>query len=189
MANRILIIFAHPALERSRVHRRLIQVPRSMSGVTVHDLYQCYPEFYLDVDREQGLLLEHDVVVFQHPFYWYSAPAIVRQWQDMVLQHGWAYGSEGTQLRGKGTMHVVSCGGGKAAYRAGGHNRFSIGEFLRPFEQTAALCGMQWRAPFVVFDTLRLPTEQIDEHCGRYEALLTELREAPFETPAARGPE
>ena len=36
---RILILFAHPVLERSRVNRRLLAVAREISGVTIHDLY------------------------------------------------------------------------------------------------------------------------------------------------------
>ena len=63
-----------------------------MEGVRLHDLYEAYPDFLIDVEAEQALLLEHDVIVFQHPVYWYSSPAILKEWQDLVLEHGFAYG-------------------------------------------------------------------------------------------------
>ena len=66
---RILILFAHPAREKSRVNRVLSAAVRDLPGVTFHDLYEAYPDFGIDVEREQKLLLEHDVVVFHHPFF------------------------------------------------------------------------------------------------------------------------
>src|SRR5512139_1443397 len=119
---RVLVLFAHPALEKSRVHRRLVERARASDGVTFHDLYEAYPDFDVDVKREQALLLAHDAVVLQHPFYWYSTPALVKQWEDLVLEHGWAYGSRGTMLRGKRMLSAITTGGGEAAYRAQGHN-------------------------------------------------------------------
>ncbi len=102
MANdRVLILFAHPALEKSRVNRRLAEAVQSLPGVTFNDLYQHYPDLDIDVEREQQLLVAHDVVVMQHPFYWYSSPAIIKEWQDLVLEFGFAYGPGGTALEGK----------------------------------------------------------------------------------------
>lgn len=39
-ASRVLIVFAHPALQNSRVNRRLFEEVRSLPGVTLHDLYE-----------------------------------------------------------------------------------------------------------------------------------------------------
>ena len=116
MGNTILILFAHPALEKSRVNRRLVDAVRSLDGVTFHDLYEAYPEFDVDVRREQQLLEEHAVVVLQHPLFWYSTPALVKQWEDLVLEHGWAYGASGTALAGKPVLNVVTTGGPERAY-------------------------------------------------------------------------
>ena len=49
--------------------------PAGIEGVTLKDLYAEYPDFHIDVDREQADLLAHDVLVFLHPLYWYSTPA------------------------------------------------------------------------------------------------------------------
>jgi glutathione-regulated potassium-efflux system ancillary protein KefG len=173
---RVLILFAHPALERSRVHRTLLaQVPAS-PDITLHDLYEAYPRYDIDVPREQELLLDHDVIVFQHPFYWYSTPPILKQWQDLVLEHGWAYGSQGKQLFGKTFLSVISAGGGELAYCSEGANRFTVRELLAPVEQTARLCGMRFLPPFVIFGTHRLTPDEIRAEGVRYRALLEGLQ-------------
>ena len=175
---RILILFAHPVLERSRVNRRLLAAVRDVTGVTVHDLYDAYPTLYIDVKREQRLLLDHDVIVFQHPFYWYSTPAILKEWQDLVLEHGWAYGHSGTQLRGKITFNAITTGGPESAYRTGGYNRFTIRELLAPWDQTAHLCGMRFLAPFTVHAALRVVGEDdVAQPRAAYRQLIEALRD------------
>ncbi len=144
---RILIHFAHPALEKSRVNRRLLSEAQSIPGITVNDLYELYPTFDIDIRREQALLVEHDLIVLQHPFFWYSTPALVKQWEDLVLEHGWAYGSQGHALRGKRMLSIISTGGRADAYRHEGYNRFTMRELLSPIEQTAFLCGMDYLPP------------------------------------------
>jgi glutathione-regulated potassium-efflux system ancillary protein KefG len=175
---RILVLFAHPVLERSRVNRRLVDAIRDVDGVRVHDLYEAYPTLAIDVEREQALLLDHDVIVFQHPFYWYSVPAILKEWQDLVLEHGWAYGVGGNKLKGKVTLNVITTGGPAHAYQKGGYNRFTIRELLAPWEQTAFLCGMRFLAPFVVHAALRVVGDaDVEPHRRTYRRLLEMLRD------------
>jgi glutathione-regulated potassium-efflux system ancillary protein KefG len=175
---RILVLFAHPVLERSRVNKRLVAEIDGMEGVFIHDLYEVYPTLHIDVSREQQLLLDHDVVVFQHPFYWYSAPAIMKEWQDLVLEHGWAYGKGGNHLKGKITLNAITTGGPESAYTKGGYNRFSIRELLTPFDQTAHLCGMRFLAPFVVHAALRITSDaDLTPQKATYRALIEALRD------------
>jgi glutathione-regulated potassium-efflux system ancillary protein KefG len=87
MSTRILALLAHPALEKSRVNRRLLEAIRGMDGVTINDLYEAYPDFDIDVLREQQQLVDHDLIVFQHPSYWYRTPAMVKQWEDLADVH------------------------------------------------------------------------------------------------------
>lgn len=175
---RVLLLFAHPVLEKSRVNRRLLAEAREVTGVTIHDLYEAYPTLAIDARREQRLLLDHDAIVFQHPFYWYSTPAILKEWQDLVLEHGWAYGHGGTQLRGKITLNAITTGGPETAYRHEGYNRFTIRELLAPWDQTAHLCGMRFLAPFAVHAALRISGDT-DMAAARaaYRGLLEALRD------------
>ena len=182
----VLILFAHPALHKSRVNRVLIEGVRDLPGVTFHDLYESYPEFDIDVRREQQLLLDHEIIVFQHPFFWYSTPAILKEWQDLVLEHGWAYGHEGTALRGKTFLNAITTGGREVAYQREGHNRFTIQELLAPLEQTARLCGMEVLPPFVAHGTHGMSEEDIGRHAREWHRIVEALRDERLDREAAR---
>jgi glutathione-regulated potassium-efflux system ancillary protein KefG len=184
---RILILFAHPALERSRINLRLVEAVREVEGVTFHDLYEAYPEYDVDVQREQRLLEEHDTLVLQHPFFWYSTPPLVKQWVDLVLEHGWAYGSQGTALAGKKVLSAITTGGREEAYRPDGHNRFTIRQLLAPLEQTFVLCGMEYLPPFVVHGAHGMTPDRILQHARDYRRVIEALRDGALDLAAARG--
>lgn len=176
--NRILILFAHPALEKSRINRQLIKAIRGMDSITIHDLYEQYPQLHIDVKFEQELLLAHDIIVFQHPFYWYSSPAILKEWQDLVLEHDFAYGHNGTALQGKKFLSAITTGGSEEAYCRKGHNYFTIRELLVPFEQTARLCGMEYLPPFVIYGTHEIrEVHQITRYIEDYRTALAMFRD------------
>ena len=176
MPKSLLILFAHPAFEKSRVHRTLVAAVREQRGVTVHDLYDAYPDHDIDVMHEQTLLTSHDVVVFQHPLYWYSVPPLLKQWMDLVLEHGWAYGSTGRALEGKVLQVATTAGGGASAYGPDGINRFTFEEFLRPIEATARLCRMSYRAPWVRAGTHAMSEADIAVAARDYIALIERLQ-------------
>lgn len=182
---KILILFAHPALEKSRVNRKLVEAVRELEGITFNDLYDAYPEFDVDVKREQELLLSHEIFVLQHPFYWYSTPALFKQWQDLVLEHGWAYGSDGTALHGKLALSVITTGGKEEAYQSDGHNRFTMRQLLAPIQQTANLCGVDYLPPFLVHGTHSLTPEQIAAHATDYRRVLQALRDGSLDLEKA----
>ncbi len=173
---KVSIIFAHPALEKSRIHSRLIKQVKQIKGLSFRDLYEDYPDFDINIQREQQALLNNDIIIFQHPLYWYSTPAIIKEWLDLVLQHQWAYGSKGIALKGKKWMHVLSSGGLKEAYLPTGLNRFTIMELLAPFQQTASLCNMQFLPPFVIHGTHRLKSDEIENAAMQYGKMLLALQ-------------
>ena len=187
-SNRILLLFVHPAFQHSRANRQLLEAVRDLEGLTVHDLYEEYPDFAIDVPREQRLLKEHDLIVFQHPFYWYSCPALLKEWLDLVLEYGFAYGPGGAALKGKMLLSAVTTGGGPEAYRQDGHNRFTIRQLLAPFEQTAALCGMRYLPPFVTHGMRQRPGDElIRVRAAAYRQALTCLRDNAFDLEALTG--
>ena len=176
-ARSVLVLFAHPALEKSRANRQLVRAPQRLEGVTFHDLYETYPEFDVDPEREQALLLEHDVIVMQHPMYWYSTPAILKQWADLVLEHGWAYGKGGDALAGKRFISAITTGGPESSYQHDGFHGRTIIELLAPLAQTAKLCKMVCLPPFVTFGTHRMDETEVERHVLEYEKLLVALRD------------
>jgi len=172
MRPRILVLFAHPDPQGSRINRAMIDGIRDLPNVHLRDLYETYPDFIIDVPAEQALLSGHDVIVLQHPLYWYSCPALMKEWIDEVLEYGWAYGSGGDALRGKELTQAVSTGGPESSYLADGYNQVTVTELLRPFERTARLCGMTYRAPFLFHGSRQRPDEDIAAHVGEYRAWL-----------------
>lgn len=146
----MLLVMAHPALERSRANQRMMAAAQEVAGVTLHDLYETYPTFTIDVRAEQKRLLKHAVIGLQFPMYWYSTPALLKEWLDLVWLHGFAYGVGATALKGKRLFVACSTGGPAEAYGPEGYNTYTMDEFLRPLEQTARLCGMEWEKPFVL---------------------------------------
>ena len=173
-----LVLIAHPDLARSRVNSSLADAVRDLEGVTVRDLAAVHGGAGFEVAEEQRLLIEHDTVVLQFPWYWYSVPGILKEWMDQVLLYGFAYGTGGDALHGKTLQVVTSTGGPGDSYRAGGYNRFTMTELMRPIDATAHLCGLKLSEPFVVHGVHGIDDDMLEGYGARYRALLAgeELR-------------
>jgi glutathione-regulated potassium-efflux system ancillary protein KefG len=185
--NKVLINFAHPAIGRSKINRALRLAVTDVNNVTVNDLYANYPDFLIDVKKEQRLCEDHDILIFQHPFYWYSTPAIIKEWLDLVLEHGWAYGRQGKALQGKLLFQALTAGGDDWTYRKKGFNEFTISELTSPFRATAKLCNMDWLPPFTVLGIHRgLPDEQINGYAEEYRRAIIALRDGTLNIDKAR---
>lgn len=167
-----LVIVAHPNLENSVINKTLMNRLQQEENITIQDLYASYPDGRIDQEHEQQLLLSHDRIVFQFPFYWYSSPSLLKEWQDVVLSYGWAYGPEGKQLQGKEFILAISTGGPEVSYQAGSYNQYSMSELTKPFQATANLTGMRFLPTFKIHGSRFLNNEQIQESA---EALVQHL--------------
>ena len=172
----IVVLCAHPNVHRSRVNKVLFEHIQNLPGVTAHDLYEHYPDFNIDVEAEQKLLARADLVVFQHPVYWYSMPAIVKEWMDVVLTRGFAYGSGGDALRGKDMLLVLSTGGSAQAYDASGQHGYPLAQLLCPLQQTAKFCGMNFLEPLVLYAGRSTSDDELREHAQRYSERLLDYQ-------------
>lgn len=174
--NKILLLFAHPSKHRSDVNSPMFDAAKTLDFVTAIDLYAEYPRYDIDIDKEQKRLNEHDMIIFQFPFYWYSTPSILKEWQDLVLEYGYAYGKDGTALQGKTFLCALSAGGTEQAYRANGHNHFTVRELLQPLEQTAMLTGMHYLPPFTLFSSRSvIEKKALEIHLQQWRQLLNTL--------------
>ncbi|HZG14902.1 MAG TPA: NAD(P)H-dependent oxidoreductase [Candidatus Bathyarchaeia archaeon] len=158
---KIMVIVAHPNLANSVLNKALMNEVSKRPDVLVRDLYQEYPDWQIDVEREQRLLLQYDRIVFQFPFYWYSCPPLLKKWFDDVMVHGWAFGPGGDHLKGKEFIVATTTGGGENEYRAGGHNWFTMSEYLRPIQATITRCNGSFLPAFVSYgpSQAELPSE------------------------------
>jgi len=174
----VYVLAAHPNLRESRVNRRLQEAARSLPGVDVNDLYTTSTDYEFDVPREQARCEAAQLIVLLHPIQWYSMPALMKLWLDEVLTFGWAYGS-GTALRGKDLWLVASTGGSEASYRPQDYNRYFFDAFLPPYEQTAALCGLRFLPPMMLFGAHRASEQQIAEHVSIFRDRLASYPDWP----------
>lgn len=171
----VLVILAHPTLEHARANPALAEAARAVAGVTVHDLYETYPDFTIDVPAEQMRLKACKALVLQYPIYWYATPAMLKEWIDLVWQKGFAYGGGEWALKDKPFMLALTTGGDDAAYGPEGHHGFPLDTFLMPMVQSARLCGLDWQAPFVVKGAPRLDEAARSEAARAYQAHLSAL--------------
>lgn len=163
-----LLVFGHRNPLESKFGKALFDSAISLDSVTGHILMDQYPNLKIDGGGERALLEAHQNIVLQFPFYWYSSPAIIKEWLDEVLSRGWAYGG-GQALAGKKLLIAISTGGPEKVYQNDGANKFTVEEFLRPFEQTANLCGMEWQEPFVMYGVRYLGEQEVAQYCEDYK--------------------
>lgn len=175
----VLVVLAHPAMEKSRVNAPMAARARSTPKVTVHDLYETYPDFFIDKAREQALIVEHDVLVLQYPLYWYSPPALMKEWLDIVFEHGFAYGRAARGLVGRTLVTAWTAGSAREEF-IDGAQRSLLPSITEPMAATARYCGMHYLPPWCQFNTGGLNKAQIDVVGRRYAAMLSRLQWPAF---------
>lgn len=173
---------AHPSPRTSTANRAMLQRIRGLDGITSLDLYAEYPRYDIDIEEEQARLLAHEVIVLQFPLFWYSCPALVKEWLDLVWEHGFAYGHQGDRLKGKILQLAVTTGGPQEAYRPEGYQHYELRTFLTPFEQAARLAQMRFLAPYVLHGALRADPAS---HAQGFLRLMTALRDERLDLMAA----
>jgi glutathione-regulated potassium-efflux system ancillary protein KefF len=176
----ICVIHAHPYPHRSRTNRALVAALRALPGLELRSLYDMYPDFDIDVVAEQHALSQARLVVWMHPLYWYSVPALMKHWFDKVLAFGWAYGDGGKALHGKHCLWVPTAGGDAESFSPDGMHAHPFASFVPAIEQTARFCDMHWEAPYVVHGADDLDEAQLARHAA---ALVQRL--SAWQTKAA----
>lgn len=148
---RILVLLSHPLIESSTINRTLVEALSKHKKITTHNLYQAYPNFQIDVEKEKELLLCHDIIVFVFPIYWYSSPSLLKEWQDCVLEYGFAYGSKGNKLHGKTLLCMTSTGSSLSAYQPDDSQESILKTLLMPIEKMAQDTGLNYLEPITLY--------------------------------------
>lgn len=170
--SKIVVYCAHLSIENSVINRAMRDAVDDLPGVELRDLHELYPDFFINTAIEQAVLRSADLIVFQHPIYWYAAPAIFKHFLDTVLSRGFAYGPGGTALQGKDFLLAVSTGAPVEAYMLDGIHHYPFEQLILPIKQTARFCGMRFMPPLVVHGGHSLPAEVVATHATRYRQLL-----------------
>jgi glutathione-regulated potassium-efflux system ancillary protein KefF len=186
----ILIIHAHPYPGRSRATHALLHAAQTLPEVTVHSLYERYPDFDIDIAAEQAALTQAHLTVWLHPLYWYSVPGLMKHYFDKVLSLGWAYGGksdgDGRALHGKHCLWAPSTGGDGEAYSTTGIHANAFAEFVTPIEMTARFCGMFWQPPFAVHGAHVISDEELSAKADAFKLRLQDWLAVHGDTFAAR---
>jgi glutathione-regulated potassium-efflux system ancillary protein KefF len=169
---RILIVYAHPEGYRSRVNRKLVEAARTLPEVHVQDLYETYPDFFINATRERALINQSELLVFLHPLRWYGMPSLMKEWFDVVLEPNWASGKNLGCVLGKGYMLVITTASPADAFGPDGEHGRPLSDFLAPFEQIAARCGMRWMAPHVLHNAKQADDRTLDSHVEAFRHRL-----------------
>ncbi len=173
MPHNTLIISAHPDITGSTVHACWLGAVRQAKSAHVHEIGQSYPTGTIDVDSEQRLIEAHDRIILQFPIFWYSVPAVLKNWIDLVLSHGWAYGHDGNAFVGKELGLAYSTGTAAEAYRAGGRNHFSMSELTKPLELTAIFIKARFLPSFILHGAnAGFSDEELEKSAKAYLAYL-----------------
>jgi glutathione-regulated potassium-efflux system ancillary protein KefF len=172
----IRVLVAHPYPDRSRANRAFMRAIEGLDGVELCSLYDRYPDFSIDVEREQEALVAAKAVVWQHPIYWYSVPALLKLWFERVLALGFAFGPGGTQLQGKHCLWVTTTGAHAEAYAPGAMHGHRFEAFVPMVSQTARFCGMHWHEPIILHGAHRISDEELVLAAEGYRDRLVALR-------------
>ena len=98
----------------------------------------------------------------------------MKEWIDLVLEHGFAYGEGGDKLADKFMMLAMTAAGPEEAYTPEGYQHYPLRTFLTPFEQTARLSKMRFLAPYILYSSLKMDATQ---HAEGFATLLRALRD------------
>jgi len=170
-------IVTHPNLKTSRVNKEIVKHFQNEPGIETRILYQAYPDWKIHVTKEQESLTKADIILVQTPFYWYSTPPLFKEWEDKVLEYGFAYGEGGDKLKGKKFLLIISTYGPEESYQRNGYNHFTMEELLRPLEQTANFCLLEYMPPLVFHGVADKTDQEITAFARRVKQQVNALRE------------
>ncbi|AXX93216.1 general stress protein [Malaciobacter molluscorum LMG 25693] len=170
---KILINLVHPNFDESIVNKKILEGVSEFKNITINNLYLKYPDFKIDIKKEQDLLLENDVIIFQFPMYWFSSPSLLKEWFDLVLEPGFAYGKD-YKLKGKDFCIAVSCGAEKKDYVSDNENMMT--NLLYPFYGTSLYIQMNYKEPFITYSAEKgLSEETLNKYNQEYLEYIKKL--------------
>ncbi|WP_027108051.1 NAD(P)H-dependent oxidoreductase [Lacticigenium naphthae] len=167
-----LLLISHPEIEDSGSQQYLLQSLPSSAAITVRHLDTLYSDGKIDREKEQAMLLAHDRILFQFPFYWYSTPSLLKKWQDEVLTEDFAYGKQ-KNLTGKEFGLVISVGIKETEYQAGGREGFTVNELVAPLRALANKLDMQYVKPLIIYQFHYLSERDRMRLLIKYQQYLT----------------
>lgn len=173
-----LIILAHPNLANSRINKVLVQSIENEPSITVRDLYQLYPDFKIDTQKELEFLKTHDKLIYQFPLYNYGSPALLKEYQDAIFIAASSSDIATISLEifaNKVFGIFTSAGGPKEAYKTEGRYKKDIDDILVPFYLGAEYVKMKHKPAFCTYNVSQITDEEIKLATQDYKNAIKNL--------------
>ena len=160
----VVIISGHPNLKNSVANKTILdEIAAKCPQVEIHKLDELYPDYKFDIKAEQKALEKADIIIFQYPTHWYNVPGMLKLYIDTVMEHGWAYGSKGTALKGKCFIVSTTTGAPESAYSVNSVMRHTIDEYSYGIKQYAEMCQLDFKKLFCIGGAMCVPGVTTEE--------------------------
>ncbi|MBQ6131178.1 MAG: NAD(P)H-dependent oxidoreductase [Selenomonadaceae bacterium] len=160
----VVIICGHPDLKISLANKTILEeISALCPQAEIRKLCELYPDYQFDIKAEQAALEKADIIVFQYPMNWYGVPGLLKLYIDKVMEHGWAYGSQGTALSGKAFIISLTTGVPEAGFSAQGFVGHTVEELTFPVAKFAEMAKMDCKKIFYSCGMMCIPGVTTDE--------------------------
>lgn len=160
----VVIVSGHPDLKNSVANKTILdEIAAQYPQAEIRKLCELYPDYKFDIKAEQAALEKADIIVFVYPMHWYGTPGLLKLYIDKVMEHGWAYGSQGTALAGKAFLVSVTTGVPEAGFSAKGFVGHTVEELTFPVAKFAEMAKMDCKKIFSVNGMMCVPGVTTDE--------------------------
>lgn len=153
----ILVISGHPNYKSSFANRAILDdIHRQLPHADIVYLDAEYPDWNIDVKREQDRLVKAKTLVFEFPFWWFGAPSLMHRYVEQVFTHGFAYGEKGVALHGKSFILSFTTGAAEPEYNPNGTEGFTMEQFMTPFKALIKFTGFAHKGNVISYDMMLL---------------------------------
>ena len=113
-SKQVVVLLTHPNIKESRANKALMDAISDMGEVAIYNLYEMRVEDAFNAEIWSTIISHASALVFQFPFYWMSAPSLLKRWLDEVF----TYLEKTPAVAGKTLMVVTTAGSEHDAYRS-----------------------------------------------------------------------
>jgi glutathione-regulated potassium-efflux system ancillary protein KefG len=168
----------HPYFGKSRVNQLWSDQLSNLPNITVRFMYQLYKDLQINIQAERETLISYDRIVFQHPFYWYAPPPLLKKWMDEVLTDSWLY--EG-HLQSKEWLNVISTGSDKLLNTdEDTYSSYIMGDKLTFFEEKSQKGGLSFLPSYCLYNAMHTSEDKIIESAADLVSYISQSVIDPF---------
>ena len=143
---KVLLILSHPFYDKSLANKAVVdKLKELIPKMEISHLEKLYPDYKIDIKKEQDKLKAADSIILEFPMFWYNAPSMMRKYFEDVLAHGFAYGGSGTALKGKKLIVSMTMGAPDEVYKDKMSAENVVGTGMGAL---AKLCNLKYEGTF-----------------------------------------